>query len=141
MPAESPIIRTMFPRIRNLCLLAVAAAVCGCAQPSALHDASFKPLPNIEDRVYGVDIDTLELALPDAFVRMHWGMAKLDNQITALRAEAWTPDDRPVTVIAHKAGDGELTVQVKVGRFGDAEEQAAFHKALGAAIEELRDRA
>jgi len=128
-------------RTSALGLAAVLALLAGClAERSALTGERFDPVRDTTGGRYDVDVDSLLHVLPSAAQKMHWAVARIDNQVTAARANAWTPDDRPVTITVQQSGDSRVDVHIRVGRFGDDALEAGFHEALAQAIEKQREK-
>ncbi len=115
------------------------ATLCACApQPQKPEpDENTRAMPGALSRIHPTNIDTLAELLPPATADMHWGLAKVDNQVTALRAIAWTADDRHVEIRAQTTNEG-LAVQVTVGRFGHPADEAQFHRVLARRLESVQ---
>ena len=118
-------------------VVAAAGLLAGCT----LDDGT--PLPAAEtgaltDRALAdnlsLDIDRLESVLPEAFKRMHWGWVRATNELTALHAQALTPDDRLVEITAQRTAEG-VAVQTRVGPFGDP----ALERQFLATLHDLAD--
>lgn len=102
-----------------------------------MPDESTQAMSDAPGREITADIDALATLMPIVCERMHWGLKKVDNQVTALRAEALTPDDRSVEIRAQTV-DGGTDVQVKVGFFGSAAEEQQFFDALTHVLAEVK---
>ncbi len=121
-------------------MCAAAWVLCGClGEPASLTGERIAGLAEADGVAYGVNIDDMAALAPIAIERMHWGLASQTNRVTALRTEAWTPDDRPVTIVAHTLGDRTVEVRVRVGRFGDAELEQRLHDTLNTVIADHRE--
>jgi len=123
-----------------LCLLWSVLASCG--DFSAYPAEKTRPLP--ADRAtageYPITIDDLAKLLPDVAGDMEWAVVRTTNDLTALHADLLTADDRPIELRAQQVGRSTpIAVQLRYGRFGDAEKQAAFHAALARRVEQLHD--
>jgi hypothetical protein len=116
------------------------AGLAGCPSGSAspAPDERTKALPDSREAQVATDIDTLAKALPIIAARMHWGLKKVDNQVTALRAEALTPDDRTVEIRAQTTAAGSA-VQVKVGFFGHEAEEKQFLATLAQVLAKAKE--
>jgi hypothetical protein len=69
------------------------------------------------------------------FKELHWGTRYVRSRDGRVEAQAQMPDERVVDVLAWAESaegghEGPVAVQVRVGRFGDAEAEAAFLAAL-----------
>jgi hypothetical protein len=111
--------------------VALLCMLTGCPpkQNQPVPDESTRAMADAVSQSYPIDIDTLAAILTPVMVDMHWGLVKLDNQITALRATALTDDDRTVEIHAQTASNG-IDVQVRVGHFGDRVTEQQFLNAL-----------
>ena len=116
-------------------LIAAVAGIWGCgSDQSAYPSPETRPLPHAPAAEHEIDINALATVLPRVFADLHWGQMKIENELTALRARALTPGDRPVDVRAQETLDG-VAVQAKVGYFGDAEMERRFFAALERHVE------
>lgn len=99
------------------------------------------PLENVPRQAYPVDVDELAQLLPYVFAELHWGLERVDNQVTALAARGLTLADKPVIIRARQVDRDATAVQIEVGPFGSPEEQAEFHRMLAAIVaEEIQKR-
>jgi hypothetical protein len=119
----------------------ILAALAGCnsgltAYPS--DDTATLSADAATDGRYPISIDDLAGILPDVVAAMEWAVVRTRNDVTALRADLVTADDRPIEVHAQQVGRPTIAVQIRYGRFGNADKEAAFHQALAARIEQLQ---
>jgi hypothetical protein len=105
----------------------------GCARPGgARPTADTAPLPDVRPVTVRADIDALaQRIIPQAVRQMHWAMLRTNNQVTALRIDALTPDDRYVDIRAQQQDGDRVQLQVKVGYFGDRLAERQFIDAVG----------
>lgn len=115
-----------------ICILLLAAcSLPGCGGDDAIRPSpETQPQPGRVDSGFITDLKIVELALPEAISRMHWGALHVTNEITALHAAAVTDNDRPIDIRARKEKGGRVVVQVKVGFYGDADAELEFLKHL-----------
>jgi len=119
------------------CLLVAA----GCGGPSphsrTSPDTAALPADQAAPGSYDTTIDTFAGLLPGMFSNLEWGLAGVNNQITALRATGITGTDKPVELRAQQVDIHRIDVQIKVGLFGNESAERAFHAELARQLEAL----
>lgn len=60
----------------------------------------------------------LDRQLPRLIRHFHWAKLNSDNQLSALRFQAITPDARHVLITAQTVAEGGCAVQIRIGYFG-----------------------
>ncbi len=89
---------------------------------------------------YHLDLATLKEVLPNTIEALQWGVKRVKGAGKAIQATALTLDDREVLVKAERQANGAVSLRVKVGYFGDAKLEAAFHRELSLQIKAWRER-
>lgn len=123
-------------------VLAGALAWAGCAESGgARPTADTAPMPGVRPTLVEVDIDALaQRIIPQAIQQMHWAVLRTNNQVTALRIDALTPDDRYVDIRAQQQAGDQVQLQVKVGYFGDRITERQFLDAVADQVDQWPQR-
>ena len=127
-------------RISSFVILAALAGCDGSLTAYPSNDTATLGADVATDGRYPISIDDLASVLPDVAAAMEWAVVRTHNDVTALRADLVTADDRPIEVHAQQVGRPAVAVQIRYGRFGNADKEAAFHQALAARIKQLEER-
>ena len=131
------------------------AVVCivlgGCGMPQVepiehLRGAGLdEPFPGASMAHFHMPFEPLDLAIPIAFKRQHWGVLSVKREPTSddtggigvLRAAALLPDGRTAQVVGWAVDNSKFAVAVRVGHFGDRDHERAF---LGLLAKTLRTK-
>jgi len=125
----------MLSRSIHAAVLLAALAGCTLSTGDARLSPAVAPLPDAPGRVYHADTPTMKRMIARAVNELHWAVASLDDELTAAGFVAWTPADQRVVIRSRQLDADRSTVQVRVGRFGDADAEARFHAELARQIE------
>lgn len=129
------------PTLAVLCLLCSVLWSCDGSLTAYPADDTVTLAADVAtDGRYPINIDDLASMLPDVAVAMEWAVVRIRNDVTALRADLVTADDRPIEVHAQQVGRPAIEVQIRYGRFGNADKEAAFHRALAQRIEQVKKK-
>jgi len=118
--------------VASLALLWVA----GCHGPLVepmdhLKEAGLdEPFPGASGAHWRADFDRLIYDIPRAMEKHHWGMLSI-KQVTAdgdrlVRASGLLVDGREAKLVAWPSGKNSVAVALRVGRFGDPDQEQAF---------------
>lgn len=125
----------------------------GCGLPRIepiehLHGVGLdEPFPGASIAHFPMPFERLDLAIPIAIKRQHWGLLRVKREAAqgdageslqeVLRAAALLPDGRTAQVVAWTVDSSKLAVAVRVGHFGDRGHERAF---LGLVAKTLRTK-
>jgi len=65
-----------------------------------------------------------------ATASLHWAVASIRDEVTASAIVIWTPADQEVLVRVRQVDLERSSMQVRVGPFGHAEDEARFRAAV-----------
>jgi len=106
-----------------------------------------EPFPGASMASFHAPFEQLDLAIPVAFKKHHWGLLRVKQEDTesdaddalqgVLRAWALLPDGRTAQVVAWAVSSSKFAVAVRVGHFGDRGHERSF---LGLLAKTLRTK-
>lgn len=117
---------------------ALVLAGCAMSNDTAQLSPAVAPLPEAPGHVYAATTPTLKRMIARAVTELHWAVASVSDEVTALAVEVWTPADQQVLIRTRQLDVDRSRVQVRVGRFGNPDAEQAFHDALARELERWR---
>ena len=126
-------------------VFAVLFVMFGCGGSSSKSMAGrYAEPPNVPlSQTFPVGMDAmLDRVLPRSIRSYHWGLMALDVDPSkkSFQAEALTASDRKVAITGEWVDEDHVQIAVKVGYFGDREQEAAFLEVMDAEVEHWHER-
>ena len=145
-PGKQPCVGTLLGSV--VCMVLIGCGVPRVEPIEHLRGTGLdEPFPDASMAYFYMPFEKLDLVIPIAFKKQHWGLLRVKRSLTAtaangtsqrvLRAAALLPDGRTAQVVGWLVDSSRFAVAVRVGHFGDRDEERAF---LGLLTKTLRTK-